>query len=181
MPLPNAIGDAQLRRSAGPISTLVSGYQTVRERIKALDPDIDETTLADTVEGLTDLHEILAATVRAALTDEAMAEGLKGYIEELRSRLTRLAERAAQRRHIVRDAMVEADLKRIVAPDLTLSVRQGSPALVVVDEIAIPQPYWVPREPRLDRSGLLNDLKRGMHVAGAELGNPEPVLSVRVK
>ena len=77
--------------------------------------------------------------------------------------------------------MIEVDLKAIKAPDFTLSLRTGSPALVVLDEGAIPQPYWEPREPRLNRLQLLADLKRGATIAGAQLSNPEPVLSVRVR
>ena len=80
--------------------------------------------------------------VRSALLDEALAEGLKGHIETLQDRLRRLTERADARRQIARDAMLEVDLKKITAPDFTVSVRPGSPALVVTDEAAIPAAYW---------------------------------------
>jgi len=156
-------------------------YQTIRDRIIALEADIDEATLADTLEGLTDIHEVLAAIVRSALLDEALAEGLKGHIQLLQGRLTRLTERGAERRRIARDAMLEVDIKKIAAPDFTVSVRSGSPSLLVIDEGAIPESYWEPREPRLNRAELLADLRRGVDVPGSHLTNPEPVLSVRVR
>jgi hypothetical protein len=156
-------------------------YRAVRERIRAQDPELDEQTLTDTVEGLTDLHEILAAIVRAALADEALAAGLKGRIAEMQERLERLQERAAKRRQIVKDTMVELDLKRLTAPDFSASIRPGMPALLVIDETAVPSIYWEPREPRLDRQGLLAELKQGAEITGVTLSNPEPVLSVRTK
>jgi hypothetical protein len=156
-------------------------YRAVRERIRAQDPELDEQTLADTVEGLTDVHEILAAIVRAALADEALATGLKGRIAEMQERLERLQERAAKRRQVVKDTMVELDLKKLTAPDFSASIRPGMPALLVIDEAAVPSIYWEPREPRLDRQGLLAELKQGAEITGVTLSNPEPVLSVRTK
>ncbi len=156
-------------------------YRAIRDRIRAEDPQIDEQTLADTVEGLTDLREILTAIIRAALTDEALAAGLKGRIAEMQQRLDGLEDRAAKRRQIAKDVMVECDVKKLTAPDFTASIRPGTPALMLIDEAAVPSIYWEPREPRLDRQGLVADLKQGAEIEGVALSNPEPVLSVRTR
>jgi hypothetical protein len=156
-------------------------YKDLRDRLRAQDPQIDEQTLADTVEGLTDVHEILGAIVRAALADEALATGLKCRLGDMQDRLSRLQDRAAKRRQIVKDAMVELDLKKIAAPDFTASIRPGLPALVVLNEDAVPKTYWEPGEPRLRRQVLAYDLKQGAEIEGATLSNPEPVLSVRTR
>ncbi|MEJ2375546.1 MAG: siphovirus Gp157 family protein [Pseudolabrys sp.] len=156
-------------------------YRAIRDRIRAEDPEVDEETLADTVEGLTDLHEIIAALLRYALADEALAAGLKGRIAEMEDRRDRLEDRASKRRQIAKDVMVELDLKKLQAPDFTASIRPGTPALMVIDEAAVPSIYWEPREPRLNRQGLVSDVKQGAEITGVSLSNPEPVLSVRTK
>ena len=156
-------------------------YRAIRDRIRADDPQIDEQTLADTVEGLTDLHEIVTAIIRSALADEALATGLKCRIADMQDRLDRLQDRASKRRQIAKDVMVELDLKKITAPDFTVSIRPGTPALLVLDEAAVPSIYWEPRDPRLNRQGLLSDLKDGADIKGVALSNPEPVLSVRTR
>jgi hypothetical protein len=158
-----------------------TAYRVIRDRIKAHDPQIDEQTLADTVEGLTDVHEVLEAVIRAALADEAMATGLKGRIAEMQERLDRLQDRASKRRQIARDVMVELDLKKLSAPDFTASIRDGMPSLMVLNEEAVPSIYWQPVQPRLKRQELSQELKQGAEIPGVALSNPEPVLSVRVR
>ena len=156
-------------------------YRSIRDRLRAHEPQIDEQTLADTVDGLTDLHEIVAAIIRAALADEALATGLKGRIAEMQDRLERLQDCAAKRRQIAKDVMLELDIKKITAPDFTVSIRPGLPALQVLDEAAVPSIFWQPVAPRLKRQELLSELKGGAEIEGVALSNPEPVLSVRVR
>ena len=79
------------------------------------------------------------------------------------------------------EAMNEVGLKKLEQPDFTASTRLGSPALVVTSEQVIPEAYWVPQSPRLDRQGLTADLKRGKDIPGACLGNANPILVVRTK
>ena len=156
-------------------------YRSLRDRIRAQDPQIDEQTLADTVEGLTDLHEIVTAIIRSALADEALATGLKSRMADMQERLDRLQDRASKRRQIAKDVMVELDLKKITAPDFTVSIRPGMPSLLVLDEAAVPSIYWQPVAPRLNRQELLSELKEGADIKGVTLSNTEPVLSVRTK
>jgi hypothetical protein len=158
-----------------------SNYRVLRDRIRAQDPNLDEQTLADTVEGLTDLHEIVTAIIRSALSDEALATGLKCRIADMQGRLDRLQDRATKRRQIAKDVMVELDLKKLWAPDFTASIRPGIPSLMVIDEKTVPNIYWQPSAPRLNRQELANDLKQGAEIAGVSLSNPEPILSVRTR
>ena len=162
-----------------PLDFARARHAALRERIQRDDPLLDEQTLADTLEGISDLHDAIAAIVRAALTDEALVYGLKDRIKEMQERLERLGIRASTRRQIARDAMVENDIPTINAADLTVSIRKGQPRLLIIDEAVIPASYWEPGDPKLNRQALMADLKDGGIVTGAYLSNAEPVLSVR--
>jgi hypothetical protein len=51
-----------------------------------------------------------------------MATGLKCRISDMQGRLDRLQDRAAKRRQIAKDVMVELDLKKFTAPDFIASI-----------------------------------------------------------
>jgi Siphovirus Gp157 len=138
-----------------------SKYQTLRERLLADWPTLEDDCLLDTLEGITDLHEMIAAVIRSALVDEALQAGLRTRLEEMRQRLARLEERGAKKRQLALDAMCEVGLKKLEQPDFTASARAGLPHLLIVADDVIPEPYWVPQPPKLDRQSLLADLKRG--------------------
>jgi hypothetical protein len=52
-------------------------YQLLREQLLIRFSDADEETIRDTLEGITDLHEMIAAVIRSALVDEALRAGLQ--------------------------------------------------------------------------------------------------------
>jgi hypothetical protein len=159
----------------------LSKHQLLRQRLMTDYPTADEETLLDTLEGITDLHEMIAAVIRSALVDEALHSGLRSRLEDMKQRLARLEERSTKKRQLALDAMSEVGLTKLQQPDFTASLRAGSPALVVIAEDAIPSAYWVPQPAKLDRQALLGKLKLGGEVPGAQLSNPQPVLAVRTK
>jgi Gp157 protein len=156
-------------------------YQGTKERLLAAWPEIDCETLRDTLEGITDLHEIIAAVIRSALVDEALQAGLRFRVDDMKERLSRLELRAAKKRQLALEAMTEAGLSKLEQPDFTASARAGTPALVVIAQDRIPEAYWLPQPPKLDRQAVLAELKRGIEIPGAQISNPKPVLSVRTK
>lgn len=156
-------------------------YHVVRMRLLERWPEIDAETLADTLEGITDLHEMIAAVIRSALVDEALQAGLRSRLEEMRQRLARLEERGTKKRQLALEAMCDVGLKKVEQPDFTASARSGMSPLVVLADNLIPEPYWLPQPPKLNRQTLLADLKRGEVIPGAQLGNPQPCLAVRTK
>jgi hypothetical protein len=144
-------------------------------------PDVEDAVLTETLEGLTDLNEILAALIRSALDDEALVAALSTRLGEMKARLDRLSQRAKTKRSLVLNAMNKAELKRLIAAEFTVSVRTPAPTLEVIEAARIPQDYWKPQPAKLDRQRLIEELKAGAAIAGAQLGPRTSQLSVRVK
>src|SRR4051812_7024360 len=133
----------------------VAFFTELRRRLVEADPDIDERTLVDTLEGATDLQEVIAMVLRSALEDEAIAKALRARIDEMRQRLTRIESSAEAKREAALNAMEQADMIKFTAPDFTVSIRINPPSLVITSEAEIPQEFWLPQPPKLNKKGLL--------------------------
>jgi hypothetical protein len=162
--------DAELRRGQELKAALLADHGD----------SIDEETLADTIEGLTYFHEMLAAIVRGALDDLDRVEAIKQRIKVLQKRIAAFEARAERRRRIVRDAMANHHIAKLTPPDFTASLRPGQPHVVIIDESQIPKIFWE-QIPRLKKRELGDAMKDGAAVSGAALSNPEMILSVRTK
>lgn len=164
-----------------PLGAELSKHQLFRQRLLEAYPEEDLEDLSDTLEGLTNLNEMIAAVIRSALLDEALRDGLKQHITALKERLARFDRRATKKRQLALEAMAGAGLRKLQQPDFTASRRTSQPGLLVQDEAAVPTPYWIPQPPKLDRQALLDDLRAGASIPGAALGEPSPSLTVRTR
>ena len=77
--------------------------------------------------------------------------------------------------------MEEAGIDKILEPDFTISVRVQPPGLQVTNEADIPEWFWIPQPPKLDRRKILETIKAGTAVMGTELANARVNLVVRSK
>ena len=162
-----------------PIDTERTRFTELRRRLLELHPDLDEQTLADTLEGATDFKEALAALIRSALEDECLAKALKDRLDQMKGRLSRLEARASSKRQVAVENMEAADLRKLQEPDFTASVRIGPPSVTIVSEDELPIDYLLPQPPKPDKRAILEALSGGTFVPGAILSQPKVSLSVR--
>ena len=156
-------------------------HQHLQEMLKSEFPETDDETLEDTLEGLTELTEMIAVVLRSHLQDLALIRGLKGRIAEMEARVGRFERRAEKKRQLATSVMEQAEIRRISEPDFTASLRRGLPPLLIVDEVRIPVEFWKPQPAKLDRQKLLAMLKAGQEVPGAVLGEAGCNLMVRTR
>jgi hypothetical protein len=85
----------------GPLQDLVARHKALAMALARDFPEADEETLADTIEGASNLPQLLTAVLRSRLEDLSLAEALRGRLDTLRTRLDRLESRAEQKRVLV--------------------------------------------------------------------------------
>ena len=97
------------------VKSEAANFSHLRNQLIKEIPDIDPETLADTLEGITDLREMLSEVVRSALVDEALASGLSTRMSEMKARHERLEVRARRKRELALKAMAEAEIPKLAS------------------------------------------------------------------
>lgn len=154
-------------------------YAEIKDALKsAYGLDDDDAALLDTLEGETDLQELIATALREAKRREAMSDAMRAIIADGQARKARHDHAADVIRAAVACAMQDAGLKKLELPDMTITMRAASPSVTVVNDAALPDWAWrIKRE--LDRPAI--------KARAAELGdavvmsNGAPSLTIRTK
>ena len=163
------------------IAAEVRLYEHLKQQLLTEIPDIDDETLSDTLDGATNFKELLSEVVRSALQDEAYSGALRGRIADMKLRLERIEARADIKREIALRALANAGIPKLIAEDFTAFIKQAPAGLEIVEEAKIPEQFWKPQAPKLDRQALIAALRVKTEIAGARLAPPKYQLTVRSK
>jgi hypothetical protein len=135
-------------------------------RLKAELASQDSDMILASIESETNALELMDRVIEAVVADELM-------VEQGSARLKRIEARANRHRLILR-AMMEQIAEKVERPLATLSISYRTKP-IITDASRLP-PELMRTAP--DMTALARALKDGA-VAGAELSNPSPVLTLR--
>lgn len=142
--------------------------------------DDDERLKLDTLEGETELNEIVSQLLSESEDDEGLIAAVKAQIEVRRERIHRLESRIEARRNAIVSLMDIAQLAKLALPEATVSVRTLGPRPKVADEEALPDAYCTfVRKP--DMAAIKKAFEDGLQVPGTVLSNGGASLTVRRK
>ena len=123
--------------------------------------------------------ELLRRMVAAIKFAEAREDEARIFADAMTARRKRYASRAMVLRTELLDIMQALERKSFAgSPYASVYVRAGIASPLVIDEGQIPDEYFEIRRV-LDRRRLWDDLKQGVVIDGAVLGNAMPVLAIR--
>lgn len=158
---------------------------TVRQQITTLllkYPELQEDDIlrADMIEGETETYDLLSQIVRKIGDAQALAEGTKQYIQQLTERKARIERREESLRLLAFNIMQSGEIKKAELPEGTLSIRNGTPKVIITDEKALPDAFlnFVATP---SKTTIKEAIGRGESVPGACLSNAEPCLMLKVK
>jgi len=137
------------------------------------DTELDEQTIADTIEAMGGDLETKATNVAMFIKNlDASAKQIKEAEKAMAERRKSIENKAEHIRNYLLANMVRTGITKIECPYFAISVRKNPPSVVVDDESSIPDTYFDTPPPLarvLNKNRLKDDLKNGVVVDGAHL------------
>lgn len=156
--------------------------EAAKSLLRALADDIgdDEQMRSDTVEGETNLFEAFDRAIARVSELKAYEAAIAEQIAQLQKRKERFDNQRETIRAAVLNAMADIGVSKIERPAATLSIGKPKPTCRIFAEADLPTKFLkevVKVTP--DKAAILEALKAGEAVPGAELANGAPTLSIR--
>lgn len=143
------------------------------------DPDADLVVLEDTLQSLEEIRdkklESLAYIVKQT---EFEADFIRNEEKRLAERRRSLENKADRIKKYMESCLLAEGVKKVKTPTVTVSIQANPPSVEVWDEDMIPAAYRIPQPDKLDKKAMIEVLKNGELVPGANLLKTE---SLRIR
>jgi len=137
----------------------------------------DEDLRTDTVEGATDLKEIIEHLLNREKDAEVLVEGIGKRVSDLVGRRNKLKDRQQSIRAVILSLLHVVDLRKLELPEATISVIRTGPSVQIVDEGLVPDTLCrFKRE--VSKTAIKEALLAGEEVPGAVLTNGNVTLRI---
>jgi hypothetical protein len=150
---------------------IADAYLVDLQRLAEL--DLDEQTVADTLEGLSGELEVKATNVAMfARNLEASAEAIKGAEVQMAARRKAIENRANRIRQYLKENMERTGILKIEGPMFALAIKKNPPAVHVEAQELVPAEFFnqpPPPPPALDKKRVAEALKAGRDVPGCRM------------
>ena len=130
----------------------------------------DELDLTDTLESIEEALEVkLENTAKVIRTIEAEAAAIKSEEERLKKRRNAMENNVGRLKNYIFESMQITGKERLKGVHVSLRLQNNPPSVNMLDDKAIPAHYLVEQPSTVDKKAVLQDLKNGIAVEGAEL------------
>ena len=158
---------------------LTAEYQSLVDAMEqSEDASTDEGLHEDLAGILDEIDRKAEYLARVVKTLEAEADAFKSAADELTKKSKARDNRANSIKRYLEESLRSAGIEKIKGELFTVSIQQNNPSVFVTDEKSIPNDYWIQQEPKLDRRQVLDDLKSGVNIPGAEIQRTQ---SIRIR
>lgn len=90
-------------------------------------------------------------------------------IKRLQARKKAHENKVERLKDYVYRAMGMLNTKKVEDTIMPVSIRKSPASANIIDEVAIDKKYLIEQQPKIDKKAILQDLKKGVSVVGAEL------------
>jgi hypothetical protein len=150
-------------------------YQSLE--VLADSEDLPAEVIKDTLEGLEGEFDSKAlAVAKFILSLDAHAEAVRDAAHAMETRAIRMEKRAGSIKSYLQFWLQAMRKRKIESAELTVRLQANPPTVVITDEAAIPERFWVQPEPppkRIDKKALKAALDAGERIDGAYIDKGE--------
>ena len=162
------------------VEQAMASAQAFMAQIAQNDPELaaDEAAMSALLTEHTDVNEIMRRLARFVLEADGQARVAKDRADNLSARAARFTRRKDSARGTLLAMMDALGLRNIKDPEFSVTLRPGTPGVVITDETALPDAFVrVTRQP--DKAAIKDALNAGTDVPGAALANGMPSITLR--